>query len=418
MPDSKMLKLPKVTEKSHAQAARQAFSSTFASGMTKSRAAKTLTSSQLEAFRTAYDAFRKGLDGTIDLAALEAMAEDLGVDLTEEEAFEELVCADMDGDGRVNFKDFLNIVTNSRCFLQAVAPRKGSLETVDARGILFFELLSKLVETSTLPKNTTTAIVSYYRKKFLECTGKKVWNADEKKHQWVRNGSSVQKKESSSLAAFAGAGRIVVMKDKELESFVRNLQATTTPSDSPYAKIPIFPLIPNRDCVMSGRPKKDIHKLEAQRMMEPVSSFEDHFFRKRKWLPESKFSKSARPSLTLGPELTSRGRRLTIHNLDEIRRGVKKATENYRKALAVRERNKSLQLWRRLRGGEIGLESGNPSFYQTFSTYSWSWNICQELLTPQELQEYDNQLYHGLSRPASPADKLVSADGKHRGSKK
>ncbi|XP_015281477.1 PREDICTED: EF-hand calcium-binding domain-containing protein 3, partial [Gekko japonicus] len=193
---------------------------------------------------------------------------------------------------------------------------------------------------------------------------------------------------------------------------------TTTPSDSPYAQIPIFPLIPNRDCVMAGKPKKDIHKLAALRSMEPVTSFEDHFFHKRRWLPESKASKAPRPSLSLAPELTSKGRRLTIHNLDEIRREVKKATENYRKALALRERNKSLKLWRRLRGGEIGLESGNPSFYQTFSTYSWSWNVCKELLTPQELQEYDNQLYHSSSRSASPVDRMIKVDGKQRGSKK
>ncbi|KAL8175943.1 UNVERIFIED_CONTAM: hypothetical protein K2H54_015390, partial [Gekko kuhli] len=287
---------------------------------TKFKTAKTLTNPQLEAFHTAYDAFCKDIEGKIDLAALEATAKNLGVNLTEEEAFEELVYADMDGDGKVNFTDFLDIVTNSKRFVQAVAPKEGSMETVDARGILFFELLSKLVETSALPGKATTAIVSYYRQKFLESTGKKAWNIDEKKLRWGRKGGPAQKNESSSLAAFAGAGRIVVMKDNQLEAFVRNLQATTTPSDSPYSQIPIFPLIPNRDCVMAGKPKKDTHKLEALRRTEPVTSFEDHFFNKRRWLPETKSPKSTRPSLSLAPELMSRGRRLTIHNLDEIRR--------------------------------------------------------------------------------------------------
>ncbi|XP_060111245.1 EF-hand calcium-binding domain-containing protein 13 [Heteronotia binoei] len=417
-PDAKMLKLPKVTDKNHPRTLDSVLSSSISDyEKTKFKATRTLTNAQLEAFHAAYDAFCKDLDGKIDLAALEATANNLGISLTEEEAFEELVCADMDGDGKVNFTDFLNVVTNSKRFVQAVAPKKGSMETVDARGILFFELVSKLVETSALPKKTVMAIVSYYRQKFLESTGKKAWHDDEKRHHWGKKGSHAPKKESSSLAAFAGAGRIVVMKDKELETFVKNLQENASPSDSPYAKIPVFPLIPNRDCVMAGKPKKDLHRLEAQRRMEPVSSFENHFFHKRKWLPESKFSRSARPSLILSPELTSRSRRLTINNLDEIRREVKKTTENYRKGLAMRERNKSLKLWRRLRGGEIGLETGNPSFYQTFSTYSWSWNVCQELLTPQELQKYDNRLYHSLSRSGSPADKLIKADRKQTGSK-
>ncbi|XP_048373772.1 EF-hand calcium-binding domain-containing protein 3 [Sphaerodactylus townsendi] len=415
MPDAKMLTLPKVTKN---QALGRVHSSVFSTDKTRFGAVKILTNSELEAFRKAYDAFCKDHDGKIDLPALETTANNLGISLTEEEAFEELVFADTDGDGKVNFTDFLNIVTDSKRFIQAVAPKKDRLETVDAHGILFFELLSKLVETSVLPKKTTMAIVSYYRQKFLESTSKKAWNLDEKKHRQGRKRSPEKKMHSSSLAAFAGAGRIVVMKDKELEAFVRNLQETTLPSDSPYAQVPVFPLIPNQDCVMAGKPSKDIQKLEAQRRSEPVSSFEDHFFHKRRQLPVSKPSKTTRPTLTLPTELTSRGRSLTMNNIDEIRREVKKATDAYKKDVAVQERNKSLKLWRRLRGGEIGLERGNPSFYQTFSTYSWSWNICQELLTPRELQEYDNRLYHSLSQLATPVNKPIKANEKQRGNRK
>ncbi|XP_061446886.1 EF-hand calcium-binding domain-containing protein 3 isoform X2 [Rhineura floridana] len=419
--DTKMFKLPKVTEKHYPQTTSRIVFSDIPSEMAKSKAAKNLNKPQLEAFRNAYDTFSKDFDGTIDIGALQNTAHNLGVTLTEEEAFDELMYADTDGDGKVNFTDFLNIITDSKRFIQAVAPKKSDVETVDARGILFFELLSKLVESSMLPRKTTVNIVSYYRQKFLESTGKRAWRSDSitegKGHRKKR---SLKKSQSTSMSAFAGAARICVMKDKELQSYVEHLQGSIAPSDSPYSQVPIFPLIPNQDGPMKGKPRKDIPKLEQQRKMEPISSFEDHFFHNKRWLnQEPKPSKDPRPSLTLTPQLTRRRRRLTFDNLDEIRQEVKKATDAYRTAIAVRERNKSLKLWRRVRGAEIGLETGNPSFYQTFSTYSWSWNVCQELLTPRELREYDSKLYHNSTcRSSTPPDKLIRAGGRQKGSKK
>ncbi|XP_044303116.1 EF-hand calcium-binding domain-containing protein 13 isoform X3 [Varanus komodoensis] len=419
MLESKMLKLPKVLEKHRPV---RFFSSVSPCDMIRLDTAKNLSKPQMEAFRNAYDTFNKDLDGNIDLTALETTAHNLGISLTEEEALDELLYADIDGDGKVNFTDFLNVITDSRRFIQAVAPNQGDMETVDAQGILFFELLSKLVESSMLPRKTTVNIVSYYRQKFLEATGKRAWHSDgmnaEGKGRHHRGKPRVQKAKSTSMSAFAGAARICIMNDKELESYVEHLRATIAPSDSPYAQVPIFPLIPNRDGMMKGKPKKDIPKLEMQRRMEPISSFEDHFFNRKRWLKqEPKSLKDPKASLTLTPEMKQRRRRLTIDNLEEIRKEVKKATDAYRKTIALRERNKSLKLWRRVRGGDIGLETGNPSFYQTFSTYSWSWNVCQELLTPRELREYDNKFYRNSCRSSTPADKQSRADRKQKESK-
>ncbi|XP_042332243.1 EF-hand calcium-binding domain-containing protein 13-like isoform X2 [Sceloporus undulatus] len=422
MSNAKPLKLPKVLDKYRCPPnSGRMFSSVTPSKMVSFKAVKELTKPQLEAFRDAYDTFTKDLDGNVDLSALETTAHKLGINLTEEEAFDELVYADTDGDGKVNFTDFLNIITDSKRFIQAVAPNQGDMETVDARGILLFELVSKLVETSMLSRKTTVNIVSYYRKMFLEATGKKAWRADsiDEGAQRRRRAkkSKVAKARSTPMSAFAGAARICVMNDQELRDYLEQLQDTIKPSESPYAQVPIFPLIPNRDIMLKGRPKKDLQKLEAQRRMEPLASFEDHFFRKKRWLKqEPKPSKPQKPLLTLAPALTHR--RLTLDNLDDIRKEVKRVTTAYRMSIALRERNKSLKLWRRLRGGEIGLETGNSTFYETFSTYSWSWNVCQELLTPRELQEYDNKLYHGAHRLSVPAEKQTRATVRQNGSKK
>uniref|UniRef100_A0A8D0DMQ0 EF-hand calcium binding domain 3 n=1 Tax=Salvator merianae TaxID=96440 RepID=A0A8D0DMQ0_SALMN len=336
------------------------------------------SSASKHTFKThAQVAASKDLEGNIDLPALEATAQTLGISLTEEEAFDELAYADTDGDGKVNFTDFLNIITDNKRFIQAVAPKKGDADTVDARGILFFELLSKLVETAVLPRKTTTTIVSYYRQKFLESTSKKAWLSDSFTDGKRRSKTEgLKKSKSTSAAAYTGVARICVMKDKDLQAYRGNLLT------GPYSQVPIFPLIPNRDGMISGKPKKDIHKLEALRRMEPVSSFEDHFFHKNRWIKQ------------------------------EVRE-VKKVTDNYKKAIALRERNKSLKLWRRLRGAEIGVDTGNPSFYQTFSTYTWSWNVCQELLTPRELQQYDRE-HPSTCQPSMPTDKYDPENMKKR----
>ncbi|KAJ6660598.1 hypothetical protein lerEdw1_017595 [Lerista edwardsae] len=435
MSDATMLKLPKVTDKHHLQSISKLLSSEASAEKTKFKAARSLNQSQLEgplslifsssslppppnlrtAFRNAYDLFSKDLDGYIDLPALETTSYNLGISINEDEAFDELMYADTDGDGRVSFTDFLNIITDSKRFDQAVAPKKSDMDTVDARGILFFELLSKLVESCLLPKKATETIVSYYRHKFLESTGKRAWRADSPKQAGKKHGLK-KAKSTSVMSKFAGAARICVMKDRELESYMHQLQASIPPSDSPYAKAPIFPLIPNQDCRLPGKPKKDIPKLEKQRRMEPVASFEDHFFQKKRWLQEPKNLKTPKGSLTISAELGKGKRRLTMDNLKEIRLEVKKATDSYRRSIALRERNKSLKLWRRVRGSEVGLEAGNPSFYQTFSTYSWSWNVCQELVTPRELQEYDNKQYQSRSQSITSSDKPIKAGGRQRAS--
>ncbi|KAK4808456.1 hypothetical protein QYF61_005521 [Mycteria americana] len=47
-------------------------------------------------------------------------AKQLGISLTSQEAYNELACADADGDGTVDFSDFLDIITDKKCFAQTI----------------------------------------------------------------------------------------------------------------------------------------------------------------------------------------------------------------------------------------------------------------------------------------------------------
>jgi hypothetical protein len=86
---------------------------------------------------------------------------------------------------------------------------------------------------------------------------------------------------------------------------------------------------------------------------------------------------------------------------------VKKATESYNLGIALDHRKEMLNLWKKIRGDLVGIESNNESFYNTFSTYTWSWNVCQELLSAKDLRLHDasmNKSSPSNSGLSSPSD--------------
>ncbi|NXG37348.1 EFCB3 protein, partial [Dromaius novaehollandiae] len=349
------------------------------------------------AFCDAFNFFPKDPDGNINLHSLQVTAEELGISLTSQEANDELVYADADRDGKVNFSDFLTTVTDKKRFMQAMVPDKnytGNSGSVKATGILLFEVLSKLVELAALPQRSLLEIVRYYQQKFVNCTGQKAWK-DSDSLMYCRKKRCKIRKDQAYVSSFVNAARISFMNDKDLVAYVESLKACVPLSDSPYAQVPIFPLIPKQEAVIAGRPKQDLQKLERQRRNEPIASFEKHFFHKRNWMQEATALKPSadfrkqRSSPGVNSELLNKPCHLTADKLGKTQADMKRAMQLYRQDLALHERARLLKLWRRIRGGQIGLETGSERFHHTFSVYSWSWNVCQELVTPSDLRKAD-----------------------------
>lgn len=78
-------------------------------------------------------------------------------------------------------------------------------------------------------------------------------------------------------------------------------------------------------------------------------------------------------------------------------------SQQHQHSLALRQRASLLKLWRKIGGAEIGRQTGSKRFHHTFSTYSWSWNACQELVTAEELQALDrlNRRHRRATRQAT-----------------
>lgn len=98
---------------------------------------------------------------------------------------------------------------------------------------------------------------------------------------------------------------------------------------------------------------------------------------------------------------------------------VKRATDAYNLGIALEHRKDMLNLWRKIRGDLIGVDTKNESFYDTFSTYTWSWNVCQELLSPKDLRLYDaymnrNTFHNSVFSSSSDISECDTETGRKR----
>ncbi|XP_050620833.1 uncharacterized protein LOC126939504 isoform X30 [Macaca thibetana thibetana] len=386
---------------------------------------KKLSASQMAAFQDAYNFFNKDKTGCIDFHGLMCTVAKLGMNLTKHDVYNELKCADIDRDGKVNFSDFIKVLTDKNLFLKAVVPEKETcLDLAGNPGILLFEILSKLLETSALPKKSILEIVSYFQRKFQHTGPGMLWSPYTMGYGKRTLKPDICTPPSSSMAAFANAARIAIMKEKDLFKFLEELKRCNSHSDSPYSKIPIFPLFPNVDGVVMGKPFKDMQKLEMLRRKEPLNFFEDYFFHKRDWKTQAANIKSMDPASGYSNNITidqilKKKQTCTVADETAIKQHVKRATDTYNFGIALEHRKEMLNLWQKIRGDLIGIDSRNESFYDTFSTYTWSWNVCQELLSPKDLRLYDayvnrNSSHNSRSFSSSDTSECDTDSGRKR----
>ncbi|XP_031208516.1 EF-hand calcium-binding domain-containing protein 3 isoform X2 [Mastomys coucha] len=345
-----------------------------------------LSPAQLEAFHNAYNFFTKDRTGCIDSHGLMSTVAKLGMNLNTYDIYNELKCADLD-----------------------IPEKKISLDLANNPGILLFEILSKLVEISALHRKDIIELVSYFRKKFQESNSEILWNS------YGRRGlkADICSPPRSSTAAFANSARISLMKEKDLFKFLEALKRCNLRTDSPYSKIPVFPLFPDVDGVVMGKPFKDTQKIEMLRRKEPLTFFEDYFFNKRDWKTQAMNVKPLKSASGYSDDILAidhlfkKKQHWTVSDAAALKQHVKRATDSYNLGIALDHRKEMLNLWKKIRGDLVGIESNNESFYNTFSTYTWSWNVGQELLSAKDLHLHDasvNKNSPSNSGLSSPSD--------------
>ncbi|XP_042525653.1 spermatogenesis-associated protein 21 [Dipodomys spectabilis] len=202
-----------------------------------------LTTKQEEAFRSYFDIFDG--PGEVDAESLKNILFLMGFTLTQAQVEDALMSADVNGDGHVDFKDFLAVMTDTRRFFCSVEHNPPTDTAPPNPHTLLFEILSLLVEMLALPESALEEITNYYKKKLQEgiCKTREMDSATGRIRSKKKLLYSPQQADSFEVPE----RRVLrILSRLKQQNYAANLQ-------SPYAQVPCIPLCPRMDKKMVRR---------------------------------------------------------------------------------------------------------------------------------------------------------------------
>ncbi|XP_030180085.1 spermatogenesis-associated protein 21 [Lynx canadensis] len=207
------------------------------------RSEEHLTLKQEEAFRSYFEVFNG--HGEVDAQSLENILLLMGISLTPAQVEDALMSADVDGDGRVGFKDFLAVMTDSGRFFSSVEQSALTDTAPPNPHTLLFEILSLMVEMLALPEAALEEITDYYQKKLKEgtCKAREMEAAIGRLRSRKKLPCNPQQADTSEVPE----RRVLrILSRLKQQNYAANLQ-------SPYAQVPCIPLYPRLGKKMARR---------------------------------------------------------------------------------------------------------------------------------------------------------------------
>ncbi|KAM4030683.1 EF-hand calcium-binding domain-containing protein 3 [Anomaloglossus baeobatrachus] len=343
-----------------------------------------LNSDLVQAFQDVFKFFRKDKTKCVDMNDLQFSLNTMGICLTHQDAFEALKSADIDGDGKVNFSDFLAVLTDKQRFLITI-DRKQLLPVSEQEYLdtVLFDAISRLLQKSCLPAKSTAEIARYYQEKF------------EAIPQFPRKRSK-----SHVKVDFVSNARIMGMTDKQLAHYLKEIKTNKGPcASSPYDVIPCVPLSTRKEKKLSGQPQ--LHRMKQKTIYRghketsDVDMQTDVKGRKQRgiqvdiYIPGCKRKTNPIPIDLRLP--TNKIQKLNMNDHGLVRHQVDLGKKRFLERAVQRKKSSTLHLWDRIQGSQIERETKNPVFSNMFSTYSWSWDAQCELLGKKKLYQRETQ---------------------------
>ncbi|XP_014639394.1 PREDICTED: spermatogenesis-associated protein 21 [Ceratotherium simum simum] len=196
------------------------------------RSEEHLTPKQEEAFRRYFEILSG--HGEVDARSLENVLLLVGISLMPAQVEDALMSADIDGDGRVGFKDFLAVMTDTKRFLCSVEQNALTDMAPPNPHTLLFEILSLLVEMLALPEAALEEITNYYQKKLKEgtCKAREMESAIGRLQSRKKLPYNLQQADTLEVPE----RRVLRMLSRlKQQDYAANLQR-------PYAQVPYIPL--------------------------------------------------------------------------------------------------------------------------------------------------------------------------------
>lgn len=217
---------------------------------TMTPASEALTSDQIRAFKEAFDLFDNNGGGTIDSAELKDTLDSVGIEIEQEDIEEVMMQLDEDGNGEIDFEEFLNLMTNTEMFLEAFARKKNSDETDPShpcRDVLLFDALTEFMKKSAL--KAADEIVGYYAKKYKKVV--KTYNMNKGAHV---------------VGHYADGARLIGLTEKQIYRELKRLRMysnfTKDERNSPYAQ-PLHLALLKTSRPKSIRPPKRVNSARS-----------------------------------------------------------------------------------------------------------------------------------------------------------
>ncbi|XP_031818628.1 spermatogenesis-associated protein 21 isoform X7 [Sarcophilus harrisii] len=224
-----------------------------------------LTQKQEEAFRD-YFKFFCG-PGEIDIHSLKNILSIVGISRTQTEMADVLLSADVNGDGHVDFRDFLSVLTDTHRFCRSVEQNNSPSSNIRNPHTLFFEILSQLVEMLALPETSLEEITNYYQKK-MKCMSK-----------YKEHSANSTRQPHPHKRSFSRTSDITPQEQKVLNIVDRiKRQNHSTFLQSPYApQATTYPLCPRLDKKGSRRRQGSHVVLEEYKPIDLTTDFRTFF---------------------------------------------------------------------------------------------------------------------------------------------
>ncbi|CAH3174940.1 unnamed protein product [Porites lobata] len=167
-----------------------------------------LTNEQITAFREVFDLFDSNGGGTIDAEELDLALKSVDIQLSPDDLAEVLVTMDKDGNGEIDFQEFLNLMTNTERFLEGFATGQEKRK----RENLLFDALTQFMKRSAL--HSINEIVGFYHTKYKRIQAPHV------------------------VGHYAAGARLIGLTENQLRKHMESLKARHAADDnkSPYAE--------------------------------------------------------------------------------------------------------------------------------------------------------------------------------------
>lgn len=200
-----------------------------------------LTEEQINAFQEAFELFDKNGGGTIDAFELQKTLADVEIYVNSDDLVEIMMSLDHDGNGEVDFEEFLHLMTNTDLFIAAISDN----ETDEMRKrVILFDALTEFMKTQAL--KGAQEIIGYYSKKYKKVV---------KKYGAVNKGAHV-------VGHYADGAKVIGLTDAEL---YKQLKLFNYASDADQANT--SPYARNHHSVLLRQIERDLKR------KEPVKPF-------------------------------------------------------------------------------------------------------------------------------------------------